>query len=64
MFVAMIGKNEEDVSWFRKISTYCFEFSYNKKRATDLTQEEAHKVLSNKDFYLKMYDGKRLILSE
>lgn len=59
MIVKMIGLYglENQKAYFRKVGKYCFDFVNDKKFASDLSKEEAEKVMENKDWYLKNYNA-------
>lgn len=62
-YVKLIGLygDAERYAYFHKIGDGCFDFTGNKKYASELTREEAAKVLQHKDYYINMYAARDMI---
>ena len=46
---------EDKTSYFRKVGSYCFEFTWDKSYASILSAEEVEKVMKYADWYCKQY---------
>ena len=59
MKIVMIGLYgiEGTRAYFCKVDDYCFDFTSDKKIASDLTEDEVKSVMRNKDWYLKQYNA-------
>ena len=57
MIIKMMGLYgfDDTKAYFREIGDGCFDFVNNKKYASDLSREEAEKVMKHKDWYLNNY---------
>lgn len=65
MFVKMTGLyglENDDASYYRKIGIGCFDFVTDKKVASDISEDEAKRILANSAFYLKMYNADKLTI--
>ena len=59
MIIKMVGLYgiEDQKAYFRKIGDGCFDFVSDKKFASYLKEDEAKRVMDNKDWYLKQYNA-------
>lgn len=64
MKIKMIGVYgvEDMESYFKSMGDGCFEFTWSEDWASDLTEEEAEKILANKSWYRNMYGAKDLVV--
>ena len=67
MFVKMVGlygeRDDRSPAWYRKLGD-CFDFVGDKKYATDLTEEQVKEIINSKEFYLRMFNAKDLIVED
>ena len=52
----LYGLNDGRKAYFRKLGD-CFDFVSDKKFASDLTQQECEKIISQKDWYCEQYNA-------
>ena len=64
MYIKMIGLYgmENSKAYYRKIGDGCFDFVNDKKFASDITREEAEKIMENQDWYLKQYKAEFMVM--
>ena len=63
MKVYIAGAYASGAAWcayYRKQGRYCFDFVRSKEDASELTEEEAGRVLAAGDYYLKMYGAREI----
>ena len=65
MYIKMIGLYgfEDQKAWFRKRGD-CFDFVSHKEFASDLTPEEAARVMEHSDWYCDQYQAEVLIIEK
>lgn len=62
MLVALVKGDYK--AYYRKQGLYCFDFTTDKRYATDLTDLECNKIVQNSEFYKKMYGVPTMVLEE
>ena len=68
MFIKILGMYHQDenderyASYWQKVGDSCFQFTNNKSKATDLTQEEVDNILQYKRHYCNMYGASKLVV--
>lgn len=64
MYIKMIGLYgmENHKAYYRKIGDSCFDFASDKKFASDITREEAEKIMESQDWYLKQYNAEFMVM--
>ena len=64
MYIKMVGLYgfENTKAYYRKIGDGCFDFVNNKKFASDITREEAEKIMKSQDWYLKQYNAEFMFM--
>lgn len=55
--------HEDSVAYYRKNGD-CFDFSWSIEYASDLTKEEANKIMEHEEFYCKQYGASSLEIVE
>ena len=65
MIIKMMGLYgfDDTKAYFRKIGD-CFDFVNNKKYASNLSSEEAEKVMEHKDWYLNNYNANIMFVAD
>ena len=53
---------ENSKAYYRKIGDGCFDFVNDKKFASDITREEAKKIMESQDWYLKQYNAEFMFM--
>lgn len=63
MYLKLVGLYGLDdcVAWFRQLGL-CYDFVNDKKYASELTPEYAERIISSKDYYIKQYNAKDLVI--
>lgn len=51
-------------AWFRKVGLYCFDFTWKKEFASDLTEEEALKIIKDAEWYCKQYRASHMTIED
>ena len=64
MYIKMVGLYgmENHKAYFREIGDGCFDFVNDKKFASDITREEAEKIMESQDWYLKQYNAEFMFM--
>lgn len=55
----LYGIKNEKKAYYRK-QGLCFDFSWDKTLATDLTKEEADKIIAHGDWYKNQYNASEI----
>ena len=65
MYVVMhnlYGLNDGDRAYFKRVGDSCFEFTWNKSSASDLTQQECESILKNQDWYCHQFRASHMTI--
>lgn len=60
----LYGIKNGSKSYYRKQGKYCFDFCCKKEDASDLTKEEALRILDYADWYKKQYNASVMGIEE
>ena len=59
--IGLYGMDGTD-AYYRKQGIYCYDLVSDEDLATELTDEEAHKITEGKAYYLKQFAGKDMVI--
>ena len=66
MYVKMSGLYgmSDSYAYYQKIGDGCFQFTYDRKHATDMSEAECRNVLKHGEWYMNQYNADMISIME